>query len=68
MTKFDKWYLETWGSNSEDTDESNKAFCAWQACRKEILNIIARNTTKPNIIHNPQYLPLENIIKEIQEL
>lgn len=34
----------------------------------EVLKIIARNSTIPNIIPDLSYYPLETIIKEIKEL
>lgn len=43
VDKFEQWYINTWGSNPEDTDESNKAFCAWQACKEEVLRILNNN-------------------------
>lgn len=57
--EFDKWYLETWGSPSEDSDESNKAFYAWEACKKEVLEILDKYN------HTSSY---KYIKEEIQKL
>lgn len=62
--KFENWYESTWGSKSEDTDESNKAFYAWQACKLEVLTILnsplnqdySGDTIKLKVIHEIEKL------------
>jgi hypothetical protein len=46
IMKFDEWYEETYGSKSEDTDESHKAFNAWEACKQRVLKILDQKIPK----------------------
>lgn len=67
--KFEKWYSQTWGSKSEDTDESNKAFCAWQACKSEILNMVHNQNGQWQEDMMLKYLIDKNeLVKEIEKL
>jgi hypothetical protein len=40
----------------------------WEACKEKVLKIVYSNSILPMVIPQPEFYPLENIIKQIKKL